>query len=82
MISKEYSVTIRTLGTAGIKYQKTLDSITTQSIKPKEVIIVLAHGCEKPKEQLGYERFIFVDKGMVNQSLLVMVSFFGIALFI
>lgn len=67
MINRNYSVTIRTLGTAGIKYQKTLDSIAEQSVKPKEVIIVLAHGYEKPKEQLGYERFVFADKGMVSQ---------------
>ena len=60
-------MTIRTLGTAEDKYQRTLDSIATQSIQPKEVIIVLANGYECPKEQLGYERFVFVDKGMVNQ---------------
>ena len=58
MINRDYSVTIRTLGTAEDKYQRTLDSIATQSIQPKEVIIVLAN---------GYERFVFVDKGMVNQ---------------
>ena len=67
MINRNYSVTIRTLGTAEDKYQRTLDSIATQSIQPKEVIIVLANGYECPKEQLGYERFVFVDKGMVNQ---------------
>lgn len=67
MINRDYSVTIRTLGTAEDKYQRTLDSIATQSIQPKEVIIVLANGYECPKEQLGYERFVFVDKGMVNQ---------------
>lgn len=67
MINREYSVAIRTLGTAGEKYQKTLDSIAAQTIQPKEIIIVLAHGYEKPKELLGYERFVFVDKGMVNQ---------------
>ena len=44
MINRDYSVTIRTLGTAEDKYQRTLDSIATQSIQPKEVIIVLANG--------------------------------------
>lgn len=53
MINRDYSVTIRTLGTAEDKYQRTLDSIATQSIQPKEVIIVLANGYECPKEQLG-----------------------------
>ena len=37
----EYSVVIRTLGTAGEKYQQTLNSITSQTIKAKEIIIVL-----------------------------------------
>ena len=46
MINRDYSVTIRTLGTAEDKYQRTLDSIATQSIQPKEVIIVLANGYE------------------------------------
>lgn len=67
MINREYSVAIRTLGTADEKYQKTLDSIAAQTIQPQEIIIVLAHGYEKPKEQLGYERFAFVEKGMVRQ---------------
>ena len=59
-----YSVTIRTLGTAGEKYQKTLDSIARQSISPQEVIIVLPKGYPLPPERLGTETFIFSEKGM------------------
>lgn len=66
---KEYSVTIRTLGTAGEKYQKTLDSIKWQTIPPKEVIVVLAKGYALPKERLGNETFLFSEKGMVSQRL-------------
>ena len=62
-----YSVTIRTLGTAGEKYQKTLDSIARQSIPPQEVIIVLPKGYPLPPERLGTETFIFSEKGMVAQ---------------
>ena len=62
-----YSVTIRTLGTAGEKYQKTLDSIARQSISPQEVIIVLPKGYPLPPERLGTETFIFSEKGMVAQ---------------
>jgi glycosyltransferase involved in cell wall biosynthesis len=65
--SIEYSIVIRTLGTAGLKYQALLDSISSQSIQPKELIVVIPHGYELPKEQLGIERFIRSDKGMVVQ---------------
>lgn len=58
----DYSVTIRTLGAAGNKYQKTLNSIASQTIPPKEIIIVLAEGYPLPPEKLGYEKFIYVPK--------------------
>lgn len=63
----EYSVVIRTLGTAGEKYQQTLNSIASQTIKAKEIIIVLPFGYDLPKEKLGYEKFVFSPKGMVSQ---------------
>lgn len=63
----EYSVIIRTLGTAGEKYQQTLNSIASQTIKAKEVIVVLPFGYNLPPQRLGYEKFIFSPKGMVNQ---------------
>lgn len=63
----EYTVVIRTLGTAGEKYQALLDSIAKQTIQPKEVIVVIPHGYDLPKEQLGYERFVRSKKGMVAQ---------------
>lgn len=62
-----YSICIRTLGTAGEKYARTLASIKAQIIQPEEVVIVIPHGYELPKERLGYERFVRCDKGMVRQ---------------
>lgn len=63
----EYSVVIRTLGTAGEFYQKTLDSIICQSIKPASVIIYLAEGYDVPMETIGIEKIVRVPKGMVAQ---------------
>lgn len=64
-----YSVVIRTMGKAGEKYQKLLDSISALMPQPKEVIVVLPKGYELPKEKLGWEKFCYSDKGMVTQRL-------------
>lgn len=66
----EYTVTIRTLGTAGEKYQKTLDSIKRQTIQPKDIIVVIPYGYSEPKEKLGYERFVYSEKGMLSQRIM------------
>lgn len=63
----EYSVTIRTLGTAGKKYQNTLDCISRQTISPKQVFVILPEGYSLPKERLGNELFVYSNKGMVSQ---------------
>lgn len=65
----EYSVIIRTIGKAGEKYQRLLDSIKNSSVLPKEIIVVIPDGFDLPKEQLGYEKFVFCKRGMVNQRL-------------
>lgn len=65
----EYSVIIRTVGKAGKKYQQLLDAIATLDPQPKEVIVVLPEGYEKPSEQLGRETYYFSPKGMVSQRL-------------
>lgn len=62
-----YSIYIRTLGNGGEKYCRLLRSIDLQTIKPKEIVVVLPVGYEPPKERLGYERFEFSAKGMVKQ---------------
>lgn len=62
-----YSVAIRTLGKAGEAYQKELDSLDCQSIRPEKIVVYLAEGYEKPKETIGWEEIVFVKKGMVAQ---------------
>lgn len=63
----EYSAVIRTLGTAGEKYQKLLNSLNCQTIKPKQILVYIAEGYSIPKETIGYEQYIYVKKGMVAQ---------------
>ena len=63
----EYTAVIRTLGTAGDKYQQLLDSLDRQTIKPSEIIVYIAEGYALPKETIGKERYVYVKKGMVAQ---------------
>ena len=44
-----------------------LNSIDKQTIKPKDVFIVLPYGYNEPKEKLGYEHFVYCEKGMLKQ---------------
>ena len=63
----KYTAVIRTLGTAGDKYQQLLDSLDRQTIKPSEIIVYIAEGYALPKEKIGKERYVYVKKGMVTQ---------------
>ena len=63
----KYSVAIRTLGKAGEYYQRTLDSIASQTVKPEAVVVYIAEGYDLPKETAGIERCVYVPKGMVAQ---------------
>lgn len=62
-----YSIAIRTLGTAGEKYLDELRSITRQTIQPEKVVVYIAQGYERPKEQIGNEEYVWVKKGMMAQ---------------
>lgn len=62
----EYTAVIRTLGTAGEKYQKLLDSLMKQTIRPKAIVVYIAEGYAKPKETVGVEQYVWVKKGMVT----------------
>ena len=64
-----YSIAIRTLGTAGEKYRKLLESIDRQTYRPEKVVVVLPNGYTPPQDILGYEEFHFSAKGMVIQRL-------------
>lgn len=63
----EYTVVIRTLGKAGEKYQRMLDSLKAWTIQPKDIIVYIAEGYDIPKETIGIERYVYVKKGMVAQ---------------
>lgn len=63
----EYSVAIRTLGTAGNKYQCLLESLISQTIPPKRILVYIAEGYDIPKETVGLEQYVYVKKGMVSQ---------------
>ena len=63
----DYTVVIRTLGTAGEYYQRTLDSLKSQTVQPNAILIYIAEGYSIPKETIGVEQYIYVKKGMVAQ---------------
>lgn len=63
----KYTAVIRTLGQAGEKYQRTLDSLISQNMPPEEIIIYIAEDYPLPKETCGKERFVTVKKGMIAQ---------------
>lgn len=63
----KYTAVIRTLGKAGEKYQRLLDSLSRQTISPSAVLVYIADGFQLPKETIGIERYIYVKKGMVAQ---------------
>ena len=65
-----YSVVIRTIGKAGDKYKSLLKSVENLIPRPVEVIVVIPKGYSIPNERIGNglkEKFIFSDKGMVEQ---------------
>lgn len=63
----EYTAVVRTLGTAGKKYQTLLDSLNRQTIHPAKILVYIAEGYAIPKETIGKEQYIYVKKGMVAQ---------------
>lgn len=67
MVEFDYCVAIRTLGTAGDKYQVLLDSLNRQTIKPKKILVYIPYGYELPKETIGWEEYIRCPKGMITQ---------------
>lgn len=62
-----YTAVIRTLGTAGDKYQQLLNSLNKQTIQPSKILVYIAEGYFIPKETIGKEQFFYVKKGMVAQ---------------
>lgn len=48
-----YSIAIRTLGTAGDKFNRELQSIACQTLKPEKVVIYIAQGYARPTGTIG-----------------------------
>lgn len=67
MEEMKYTAVIRTLGTAGEKYQSLLNSLIKQTIPPSAILVYIAEGYPIPKETVGVEQYIYVKKGMVAQ---------------
>lgn len=66
-----YTAVIRTLGTAGYKYQNLLDSLNIQTMKPSKIVVYIAEGYDIPPQTIGKEQYVFVKKGMVAQRALL-----------
>ena len=62
----DYSIVIRTLGNTGEKYLRMLKAINNQTVKPREIIVVIPYGFSLD-HSLGNERVVFSNKGMVTQ---------------
>lgn len=65
-----YSIAIRTLGTAGEKLRKELESICAQTVQPERVVVYIAEGYERPDFTVGKEEYVWVRKGMMSQRVL------------
>lgn len=66
-VNFSYTAVVRTLGTAGNKYQMLLNSLANQTIKPSKIIVYIAEGFNLPKETIGWEKYVYVKKGMATQ---------------
>lgn len=64
---RDYCAVIRTLGTAGEKYQTLLDSLAVQTLTPKKILVYIPHGYAVPKETISIEQLVRCEKGMVAQ---------------
>ena len=70
MTPPTYSIAIRTLGTAGEKFRRELESICAQTVPPERVVVYIAEGYERPAFTVGREEYVWVKKGMMTQRVL------------
>lgn len=66
---KTYSIAIRTLGLAAEKFERELESIAKQTVRPDKVIVYVADTYEGKRDEGAYcgEEYISVERGMVAQ---------------
>ena len=70
MTHPSYSIAIRTLGSAGEKFRKELETICAQTVQPERVVIYIAEGYERPDFTVGKEEYVWIPKGMMSQRVL------------
>lgn len=63
----EYTAVIRTLGKAGYKFYRLLESLNNQTFPPQKIIVYIAEGYSIPEFTFGNELYVYVKKGMVAQ---------------
>lgn len=73
MVKFSYDIVIRTVGLGGEKYKALLDSIEVQKHKPENIYVILPVGATPPREELGYEKFVYATRGMMTQRLYSLV---------
>lgn len=66
-MSGTYSVAIRTLGQAGEKFRREIESLHRQTIAPERIVVYIAEGYARPDWQVGKEEYVYIKKGMLAQ---------------
>lgn len=64
---EKYTIAIRTLGSAGAKFEALMRSIAALDSPPEEVLVILPDGYDAPSNLLENARVIRSEKGMVAQ---------------
>lgn len=62
----KYNVAIRTIGKAGDKYVREIQSLQLQSVPPHRIVVYIAEGFALPPK-VGMEEYVIVPKGLVHQ---------------
>ena len=66
MNEHRYNVAIRTVGKAGDKYVKEIESLKAQTVAPYRIVVYIAEGFSLPP-QVADEEYVVVPKGLVHQ---------------
>ena len=62
-----YSVAIRTLALSPDSLRKVLQGVFSQTIRPEKVVVYIARNYAIPSWRVGYEQYVYTDKGMMSQ---------------
>lgn len=68
-IRQEYTAVIRTLGKAGDSFIREINSLNSQTLPPKQILVYIPHGYRLPEPFDGSDKLKYIrcDKGMVTQ---------------